>query len=128
MNSIFIKGTSQYPEITLDKSAGRFEFTGNSIPEDAKEFFSPIFEWLDEYIANPNQETVVCFKMSYYNTPSSKMFFHIFKKLESLKQKGFSVRVKWTFTEEDMDMRDAGHDFAENTGIPVELIAIPEED
>ena len=56
------------------------------------------------------------------------MFFHIFKKLESLKQKGFSVRVKWTFTEEDMDMRDAGHDFAENTGIPVELIAIPEED
>ncbi len=128
MNSIFIKGTSQYPEITLDKSAGRFEFTGNSIPEDAKEFFSPIFEWLDEYIANPNQETVVCFKMSYYNTPSSKMFFHIFKNLESLKKKGFSVRVKWTFNEEGMDMRDAGHDFAENTGIPVELIAIPEED
>lgn len=128
MESIFVKGTSQYPEITLDKSSGRFEFFGNSIPEDAKEFFSPIFDWWDEYVQHPNANTEVTFRMSYYNTPSSKMFFHILKKLETLKQSGATVKVKWFYTEDDVDMRDAGYDFAENIALPIELIPIPEEE
>lgn len=128
MESIFVKGTSQYPEINLDRSSDKFEFKGNSIPEDAKEFFSPIFDWWDEYIQHPNPITEVTFRMSYYNTPSSKMFFHILKKLETLKQSGATVKVKWFFTEDDIDMRDAGYDFAENIALPIELIPIPEEE
>ena len=68
MEAIKYKATSQYPEIILDKSNGIFEFSGNSLPEDAKAFYEPILQWFDAYMADPNPETIIRFKMIYYNT------------------------------------------------------------
>lgn len=84
MEPFKVTGTSQYPNIVLDKASGKFEFSGNSLPEDAKAFFDPIIQWIENYALEPNPETVVRFKMVYYNTPSSKLLFQVLKRFEKI--------------------------------------------
>lgn len=122
MEELKIQGTSQYPTITLNHETGNFEFFGNSLPEDAKAFYQPILDWLDKYIESPHSQTRVTFKMVYYNTPSSKMLYQIFKKLEQLSHKGNDISVVWMYNEDDIDIKEAGKDFAENMQVPVNLV------
>ncbi len=121
MEALKYKGTNQYPEIILDKAAGRFEFSGNSLPEDAKTFYEPILQWLDEYMINANPTTVVRFKMIYYNTPSSKLIFQILKKFEKVFNMGKVVKVVWEYNEEDTDIKEAGHDLSNHIKVPFEF-------
>ncbi len=118
MEILSIKGTSQYPEVLLDKRVGKLEFSGNSLPEDAKGFFEPIMDWIDNYIESPCDDTTVSFKMAYYNTPSSKIFFQIIKKFEPIHPAKSKVKIIWNYPEDDPDMKDAGSDYAENVKIP----------
>ncbi|MEJ5316606.1 MAG: DUF1987 domain-containing protein [Tenuifilum sp.] len=121
MEPLKVNGTSQYPTITLDKDAGVFEFKGNSLPEDAKSFFEPIITWIEEYAKNPNPETVVRFKMIYYNTPSSKMLFQVLKRFERIAQDGHKISIVWMYNEDDIDIKDAGKDLSNHIKIPFKL-------
>jgi len=121
MEPIRISGTSQYPTITLDKESGTFEFKGNCLPEDAKAFFEPIIAWIEEYAQNPNPETVVRFKMIYYNTPSSKMIFQVLKRFEKIALDGHKITILWLYNEDDIDIKDAGKDLANHIKIPFRL-------
>lgn len=118
MDSIKILGTSQYPNITLDKENGRFEFSGNSLPEDAKGFYEPILNWIDNYSTQPNNETTVRFKMVYYNTPSSKLLFQILKRFESLAANGHKTTIVWAYNDDDLDIKDAGKDLSGHIKVP----------
>lgn len=118
MDSIKIIGTSQFPDIILDKDAGRFEFAGNSLPEDAKGFYEPIINWIDRYSAQPNAETSVRFKMVYYNTPSSKMLFQILKRFELLALGGHKTTIVWAYNDDDVDIKEAGKDLSRHIKIP----------
>ncbi|HPD94353.1 MAG: DUF1987 domain-containing protein [Bacteroidales bacterium] len=121
MNPLHIKGTSQYPTITLDKESKMFFFSGNSLPEDAKAFYEPVLAWIDEYSKAPNPETVIRFRMVYYNTPSSKLLFQILKRFEKLTLLGSNVSVIWEYNEDDIDIKDAGRDLAQSIKVPFKL-------
>lgn len=107
-----IDGTGHYPDIKLDKDSGIFEFSGNSLPEDAKGFYEPILNWIEKYAEQPNGETTVRFKMIYYNTPSSKIIYQILKRFEAIALKGYKTKVIWAYNEDDIDIKDAGKDLS----------------
>ena len=73
MESIILEPTTETPKVVLDKEKSIFEFAGNSLPEDVTSFYNPIMEWIDDYMANPNQKTELDLSFDYYNTSSSKM-------------------------------------------------------
>jgi hypothetical protein len=127
MEILSIKGTNQYPEVLLDKALGKLEFSGNSLPEDAKGFFEPILSWIDNYVNTPCDITTVSFKMIYYNTPSSKIIYQLLKKIEKMHalQKS-KVKIVWSYAEDDIDMKEAGADYSENIKVPFELISYVE--
>ena len=128
MDVLSIKGTSQYPEVLLDRIKGRLEFSGNSLPEDAKIFFEPIIAWIDNYLQAPCEKTIISFRMNYYNTPSSRILFKLLKKFEEIHKTGNTqIVVEWYFADDDIDMKDAGSDFSENIKIPFELKSHNEE-
>lgn len=120
MEVLSIKGTSQYPEVLLNSKTGRLDFSGNSLPEDAKGFFEPIIDWIKSYAEEPCEETIITFRMIYYNTPSSKIIFQLLKKFETIQNKS-SVKVIWQHPDDDIDMKEAGSDFSEHIKIPFEL-------
>ena len=57
MEPLTITASDDTPEISFDKQTNKFQITGKSLPEDVIEFYSPIFNWLERYVADPNEET-----------------------------------------------------------------------
>ncbi|MDY0199680.1 MAG: DUF1987 domain-containing protein [Tenuifilaceae bacterium] len=123
MKSLSIKGTQETPDVTFDKESGVFSISGKSLPEDVKEFYYPIIDWVAEYAKVPNQETNLKVKMDYFNTASSKMILEIFEKFKEILDKGFSVVVDWYYQDDDEDMQDAGEDYAEIVEVPFNFIS-----
>jgi hypothetical protein len=122
MDVLSLKGTSQYPEILLDGQSGQLHFSGNSLPEDARGFFEPIMDWINNYIEAPREVTTISFRMIYYNTPSSKIIFQILKRFETIHNKLSRVKIIWYYPDDDIDMKYAGSDYSENIKIPFEFI------
>jgi hypothetical protein len=121
METLYIEGTDETPRIMLDDKKGIFEISGRSLPEDAAEFYQPIFDWLRKYLQAPNDETNFVFKLDYFNTASSKFIQDILAVLE--KSKG--VRITWCYQEDDEDLEESGRNFAELVELPFEFVAYP---
>jgi hypothetical protein len=121
MDTLYIEGTDETPRIMLDSRNGVFEISGRSLPEDAAEFYQPIFDWLRKYLEHPNQETNFVFKLDYFNTASSKFIQDILAFLES----GKGVRITWCFQEDDEDLEESGRNFSELVELPFEFVSYP---
>ncbi|RLD61966.1 MAG: nuclear pore complex subunit [Bacteroidetes bacterium] len=123
MEKKIIEGTEDTPEIVLDKDNNIFKFAGKSLPEDVKEFYAPIMEWIDDYANNPNETTKVVFKMEYFNSASSKRIVDILTQFEEIKAKGANILVDWYYQDDDEDMQDAGEAFASIVDLPFNMIS-----
>ena len=91
MEPLIINKTEDTPAVHLDKTAGIFEFSGKSLPEDVTSFYAPIFEWITTYGAAANDESTFVFKMTYFNTASSKIILDILMRLETLHENGKNI-------------------------------------
>ena len=117
-----IEGTEEQPTIILDKVSSRLEFHGKSMLEDARAFYKPVMEWIDEYALNPNERTEIIYKMSYFNTSSSKLILDMMRKYANMYQEGHDIEIHWYYTEDDEDMLEAGEIYAERVKVPIKLI------
>lgn len=95
METIKIQGTEDTPRIILDADKELLEISGRSLPEDVTAFYEPVLNWLNEYAEKPNAKTIFNFKLTYFNTASSKLLLDILMKLEELHEKGHEVLIKW---------------------------------
>jgi hypothetical protein len=118
-----LAGTDESPEVILDKSTNEFKFQGKSLPEDVKEFYNPILDWVEQYAMDPNEETVVEFNMEYFNSASSKQILDILERFAMITEKGKKIAVKWHYMQDDEDMEDAGESYADIVNMPFELIS-----
>jgi hypothetical protein len=123
METIKIQGTEDTPKIILDAGNDILEISGRSLPEDVSSFYEPVLNWLDEYAENPNKKTIFNFKLTYFNTASSKLLLDILMKLEEMHEKGQEVLIKWHYPEDDEDMAEAGEEYADIVDVPFEQVA-----
>ena len=100
------------------------EISGRSLPEDVTAFYEPVLNWLNEYSENPNDKTVFNFKLTYFNTASSKLLLDILMKLEEMHENGNNVLVRWHFPEDDEDMEEAGEEYADIVDVPFMQVVI----
>ncbi len=126
MDAILINATEDTPQVKLDATNNIFELSGRSLPEDVSAFYEPILNWLSNYIKSPNDTTVFDFKLSYFNTASSKIILDILMKLEELYNKGSRIVVNWHYPSEDEDMKEAGEEYADIVDIPIEMVEYSE--
>lgn len=106
MEKLLINKTSKSPFISLEN--GVFQFSGRSIPEDAKKIFKPALEWIKDYQPAESKQTTINFSFDYLDTSSSKCVFDILKILDNLYEKGHEVIINWFYEEGDDDMLDLG--------------------
>lgn len=120
---VLLKGSSETPEVLLDKNKGEIKFSGRSLPENAKGFYKPIKDWLNNYTENPLEQTHAVFAYEYFNTASSKMILEMLDILKLLEDKGGQVKIEWYYLEDDEDMLEAGEDFAEIADLKFEFVS-----
>jgi hypothetical protein len=119
-----LEGSIDVPEVELNHIEGKIYFSGKSLPEDVKETYNPIIEWISEYIKIPNKQTHAIFKFDYFNTATSKKLLDIFELLKVLKENNNSdLKIDWYYNEGDEDMKEAGQQFSEFIDIDFNLIS-----
>ena len=122
MEALRLAETHFSPEVNLDKERSRFEFFGKSFPEDAKEFFNPIIAWFEQYVVNPNRETIVVFKLEYFNTASSKKIVDLLNVLKEIHRQKKSIIINWYYKSDDEDMLETGETFSEIVNLPFKFL------
>jgi hypothetical protein len=125
MDDFFLEATPKTPRLFFSRETGEFEISGRSIPENSIEFYKPVINWLDQYIIDPHNHTLLVIKLEYFNTSSSKCLVEILRRMESLKDQSI-VKVKWCYEEEDEDMQESGEDFKEIIKVPIEMVLVRE--
>lgn len=116
-NLLFIEKDDS-PKVNFIHETGKLEISGKSLPEDVFSFYKPILEWLNQYALESFSETEFTFKLTYFNTASSKLLLDILTILEKMKDTGKKVHVNWYYPEYDEDMRDAGIEYSEMVDVP----------
>ncbi len=127
MNPLIIQPTIDSPYVYLDKQNNQFEISGKSLPENVNIFYQPIIDWFNEYFRNPNEETVINFKLDYLNTASSKALLSLLLVVEDAVKNGHHARIKWYYEEDDEDMKDIGEEYSNIIQVPFEIIQIDNE-
>jgi hypothetical protein len=123
MKELVITGNKQRPDLHFSPETGILSIAGQSLPENATLLYGPVLEWLEEYAKNPFEKTVLSFKLKYYNTASSKMFFSIIKRLNIIFKGGADIEIEWHYQSDDEDMLDAGEYFRDLVDIPFRFIS-----
>lgn len=106
MDKYLANKTLKSPFISLEK--GLFQFSGRSIPEDAKRIFKPATDWIKTYHPENGSKTIINFNFDYLDTSSSKCVFEIIKLLDHFFENGHEIVINWYYEEGDDDMLDLG--------------------
>lgn len=100
-----------HPFIDFNDETGIFEIKGNSIMLNPYVIYEKLLEWLDNYIKNPKETTILNIKLSALNTRTSFYLLEIFKKLIKIQEKQPNYKVIINWYSEDEDMYEAGETY-----------------
>ncbi len=121
MENLIIEKTSRTPFVNLS-TEGLIEIKGNSLIENTEQFYSSIQLWIEKYIKNPQEKTIVNFSMRYYNTSSQMWIFQIINSLTNLNIVGQDVVFNWYYN--DVDIKESGEDIASLLNIEINTIEL----
>ncbi|MBO4778835.1 MAG: DUF1987 domain-containing protein [Bacteroidales bacterium] len=120
MEALRIEETEDTPRIVLDPENNEFSVSGRSLPEDSVAFYTPVFEWLQQYTEVVENDMDFVFFMEYFNTSSAKQIAKIFLLLEKINEKVF-VQVIWKCKKDDVDMASSGMRFSKLLNLEFEV-------
>lgn len=124
MNSLIIPEDNYTPYISFDTESNVFEISGESYSEYTLEFFDPVLNWLSAYLKKNKRVVTFNFRMTYFNTSTSRRFFEVLKILEDFyHQEGGYATVNWYANENDLDMIESGEDYQEDfSSLPFNIL------
>ena len=134
MEKLIIEPTSNSPSVILDPENDKFEFSGESRPENVRAFYLPVLEWLEKYCSEISGKSKssgtttreFSFNLEYFNSTSAKFILDIYKILSSIHSDGKDILVKWHYEEDDVDMLEVGMEMSRMSKLPFEYIKIEE--
>ncbi len=118
---LYIKGTKDCPQVTLDCENQIFEISGRSLPEDSAQFYAPVEAWLESYVKSPNSITEFNFRLDYFNSSSSRKIMSILFELEKIAKTKNAVKINWYYEESDEMIKESGEEIRSIVKIPFEL-------
>ena len=121
MEPLILYGAKDTPSVYFDQAANIFEITGISLRANVLDFYNPVLEWLDNYVKNPNEDTVLTIRLEYLNTSSAKVINILFHKLEQIIKAGKKVRVHWYYSPNEPEMKEMGEDYSVGCKVPFDI-------
>jgi len=114
MENLEIESTERTPRIFFDYDNHHFEISGEAYPENSDEFFRPVMDALQAYIASGASDKIsFLFKLIYFNSSSARVLMKLFELLDEAAESR-SVEIEWHYHEEDDTMEEFGEEFAED--------------
>lgn len=123
MEELKLEPTKNTPEILLNP-AGIVRIKGRSIHENVTDFFSPVEDWITQYILNPASITCVDMNLEYCNSASAKVLIHILQKITFVTLKNKKFVINWYYEEGDDDILERGEYFSAILDVPFNFIKL----
>ena len=108
MEDLLIEPTSKTPLIDFSTS-GKLVIAGSSFPENTKEFFDPVINWVGDLQSDYIDLDLV---LEYMNTASAKKILELLRKLEA-NLRIQNLTVNWYYDKDDDDSLEAGQILAD---------------
>lgn len=135
MEQIYIKPTEHTPRIVLSAEniyeGISIEISGESVPEDSKKFYTPVFDWLndlsayigkDSYATGKGINITLNFRMEYFNSSSAKVFIMIMENCFEIKNKFPELKIVINWMYNDEDVMEAGEEFKSLVSVPFNIL------
>lgn len=122
MNRLEIPEGGNTPYILFDPQTSVFKIEGKSFPEDSKEFYRALLEWLEVFKANLPPAFQLNFNLFYLSSSSIISVKQILLKLNEFQSMGTKVTVVWHYDEDDDDIKKTGEDYMKITKLPFQFI------
>lgn len=122
MDNVFIEETKSSPKIILNADENTLIIKGQSYPENAVNFFKPIFNWIEEYLETVDCEVILKLNLLYLNTSSSKCIMDLIDIFNEAYNNSKNVKIHWYYHPENSAMKECGEEFKEDQDIPFEII------
>ena len=122
MNNLTINAGKDTLSIHCDSATGIIDMRGISYPQDAADFFSPVFDWLANYIEQVSGQVILNLHIDYLNTSSTKCLFDFIDKLEDYYKQGNTVQINWYYEQHDEDIKETGLEFQEDMELPFDVL------
>ncbi len=135
MEPIHIRATEHTPKVVINSDniyeGITIEISGESVPEDTRKFYAPVFNWLESLKSNLGDEKyatgkgitiILNFRMKYFNSSSAKIFIMLMETLSELKIKysEMGTTINWLYNDEDV--RESGEEFKSLVAVPFNVI------
>ncbi len=128
MENIHIEGkhgVNFIPTVDFNAETGVCEIAGESYLEDTIEFYTPLYDWLKQYIKEVKKPIIFNFRLRYFNTSSSKCIIDILNILKKYETDGGDVTVNWYYDADEEDIEDELEeieDFMIETNIKINMV------
>ena len=126
MNDIHIKGVRGIyiaPAVDFVVATGECTLEGESFLEETSNFYSPILDWLNDFIETKKPLTFNI-RLTYFNTSTSKWILNILHTMKFYLDNGGTVTVNWFYYEDDIDMSEEIDDYIVDSGVDINKIII----
>jgi hypothetical protein len=121
---LIIPPTNQTPEVEFDVENRQVSVKGKIIPENPFDFFENFNQTFDKYIKAHPDNLVINMQLDYFNTVSSKLLSKFFQKAVSNSR----PTLNWYYEKNDIELREAGEDYAQIINYPINLIELEGEE
>ncbi len=132
METLKIDGTNVTPKVYFSPQEHLLEISGYSRPENARDFYNRIIEWLEKFEIwylktqkqNNTESYALKFKLIYFNSSSAKYIFDIIQLVSKIQSSGVPITVYWFYDEDDDELREAGEELSEMAHVPLQFVEI----
>lgn len=115
MENLIIEATKYTPEITFNADTNILEIKGETYPENTAEFYAPVFEWLEIYLNQlQDQDVTLNLEITYFNSSSSKVLMDLFDRFEEAFKAGKKITLNWIYDKDNESAQEYGEEFQED--------------
>ncbi|MBO4772904.1 MAG: DUF1987 domain-containing protein [Bacteroidales bacterium] len=109
------------PTVNFEVATGHCEIAGESYLEETSKFYARLLDWIRRYISTIKGPLNFDFKLSYFNTSSSKCLVDILDLLKNYQNSGGEVTVNWYYDDSEEELEEV-EDFILETGLDINKI------
>lgn len=111
------------PSVDSDWQAGVLCMRGDSYPENSFEFFTPVLQWVERFLAETDRPLRLELHLVYLNTSSVKAMMDLFDMLEEAHAAGREVLVFWGYDQRNERVFNLAEEFQEDCSFPFQIQA-----
>lgn len=124
MQKKLFPGSISTPSVLLDPIQNIIKIEGPSFPENATKFYTPIYDWVSQYLDSIPKTTkvLVTLNISYINAGSSKHIFNLLQLFDEAYLANKDIAIQWYYEQNDAIELENIQDYQADVSIPIRII------